>query len=586
MILQDPTIAGATYELFLDGILYETQASTTNVPPAGMSTSGWERFKDGGYSSTERDWATEMSPPSRLALFKTRLVEWIAPCRRWALFMGNNNNNNVDSKNDDDNDNKLDIRLLLGCSRTVALLATASGDSMQRVTELASQYLKQHFDSQRETGGYGNPAVLSRGLLALSVGGINADSILNNTSSNNDNENQYSLGLSHHTDVSFRRRAVDDSHFSEMVSVANKAMAETTDEEIISIGKLTIVASDKMLSKLRNALGLSLLRGKPYIVAAESLNGLVTRLGQSKMQDTTQIFILSARALAVAVQVLTPVATTQVTASSASMSEANVAVRDSIYGTISIISRSLFAKEKFLCLMAGGKLDASTLSTDLIQLLFRCVGNEVDKLRPKATSTLDALLFACCSIVEAEKKDVVHSQIALPSDNHNPWGSTANEQSITGNSVSSSSLAPELAKSILPLLWNAAQKSRPRHSRIASAKWSADLLINLHVTNGTHILCYIAGDSDVTASAIAREGLGLFDATYSKVAEFSELVPVIACDGDGMSRHTYWDFSSKGKAVTIKCLLRSYLDDFHSDDEETLQQFMSLLTKTLANEGR
>jgi hypothetical protein len=235
--------------------------------------------------------------------------------------------------------------------------------------------------------------------------------------------------------------------------------------------------------------------------------------------------------------------------------------------------------------MACGNMDATDLSADLVQLLLRCVGNEVDKLRPRATATLDALLFACCRIIETEKNEVVRSEM-IASTSGNPWGTVVNRPK---SDPSSPRLSTQLAKSILPLLWDAAQKTRPTHCRIAAARWSTDLLIKMDVASGTHILCYIAGDSDVTASSIAREGLGLDDELQSNTPEFSELIFTIVSDSvrgttPDTSRPTYWDFSEKGKAVTVKCLLRSYLNDFHNDEEESVQLFMSLLAKSLCKE--
>jgi len=604
------TIADSTYGLFLDALLYRTQVG--NVPPPGMSSTGWERLKS-GHSLTERDWAAEMALSGRLTSFKNRLMEWIAPNRRWCLFLGdNNNNNNSNTINDGDDSNHADDNnknnnnnnsssslLLLGRSRTVALMVTASGDSSMDVSETAKKYLKQYFDSQRETGGFGNPTVLTKELLCLCVGGINANLILSTSTSNyistNDNTSSNSNNNRYHDtlsllpgDLSYRRRQVSDSHFSELIGTATKALDDVDDEDVYAIGKLALLASDKMLFKLGNALGLTLLRGKPYIVAAELLNGLIVRLGKNRDQDDTRRFNLDARALTLAVTILTPIAGSRISSSSSTqISQASVAVRDTIYGTVSILCRSRFAQDMFLCLMAAGNTETTVLSTDLLQILFRCVGNEIDKLRTRATAALGELLFACRRVVE-RRDELKKEQETSLSATVNPWENLDNSTTQNAQLAEISPIANQLGKSLLPILWTASNTSQPRQSRVASARWSSDLLIDLDVTNATHILSFLAGDTDVTASAIAKEGLGLKGSKKVSIGDFDELVQTLISEDDEMmtttSRPTFWDFSPNGKAVAVKCLLRSYLDDFHGG-EDGLRSLMVVLTKCLTLKG-
>ena len=583
------SIAEATYELLLDAFLYQTQVG--NVPPAGMSSIGWERLKSGN-SITERDWAAEMAPPNRLATFKNRLLEWIAPNRRFCLFLGNKTNDDTDESKPSHSSSTM----MIGRSRTVALLVTASGDPMKGVSESAKLFLKQYYDSQRETGGFGNAGNLTIELLALCVGGINAESVLSNSA----NANHGPLGI-FKGGLPFRRRQVSDSHFSELMTTANKALDDIVydnDDGFDAIGKLSVLAVDKMLSKLGNALGLTLLRGKPYIAAAELLNGIVVRVEKqrqhhrAKSAEPVQKFALEARALVLAVSVLAPVAASRTSSSStAQISEASVAVRDSIYGTISVLCRSQFAREHFLCLFAAGNTEATILSTDLFQLLFRCVGNEIDKLRPRATAALDALLFACRRIVEGRNKVKEEQQIQISSSPAaNPWGEMPSSGSAVENIGKSghtdSQTADQLGKSLLPILWAASHKTQSRQSRVAAARWCSDLLIDLDVINATHLLCFLAGDTDVTAAAIAKEGLGMQGSKSSTIADFDELIDALIPDDDQMQTNTslpaFWDFSPTGKAVAVKCMLRSYLNDFNGG-EGGLRTMMGVLAKCLAS---
>ena len=614
---EEISIADATYELLLDALLYQTQVG--NVPPAGMSSAGWDRLK-AGHSVMERDWAAEMAPLHRLSTFKNRLLEWIAPHRRFCLFLGNTTTTTTtsdgadkDSNGNDNDESKTSCSsssLMIGRSRTVALLVIASGDPMKGVSEPAKQYLKQYYDSQRETGGFGNASNLIKELIALCVGGRNAQSILSSSTSSNTGVTEScsrhgTLGILQ-GGLPFGRRQVSDSHFSELMLTANKALDDVAyddDDDLDAIGKLAVLASDKMLSKLGNALGLTLLRGKPYIAAAELLNGFVVRLEKqrrrypAKSSSSINKFALDARSLTLALTILAPIAASRTSSSSsAQISEASVAVRDTIYGTISILCRSKFAEEQFLCLLAAGNTETTVLSTDLFQLLFRCIGNEIDKLRPRATAALDALLFACRRIVEGrdEVRKVQQNQI-ISSRDINPWGenassinsaATENTDSQSEGTMSPIDIANQLGKSLLPILWAASHKTQPRQSHVAASRWSSDLLVDLDVINATHILSYLAGDTDVTAAAIAKEGLGIQGSKNIVIADFDELIHALISEDEQMetatSLPTFWDFSSAGKAVAVKCLLRSYLDDFNGGDTG-LRALMGVLTKCLAS---
>ena len=602
------SIEDATYSLFLDALLYQTQVG--NVPPPGMSSAGWDRFKS-GHSVLERDWAAEMAPPHRLSTFKNRILEWIAPHRRFCLFMDTNDDNSKGSDRKDDVSNKGTSNLpisLVGRSRTVALLVVASGDPMKGVSEPAKQYLKQYYDSQRETGGFGNATILIKELLTLCVGGINAESILA-ASPSTDNISQSALqrgtlGILH-GGMPFRRRQVSDNHFSELTLTANKALDDINsdfDDDIDSIGKLSMLASDKMLSKLRNALGLTLLRGRPYIAAAELLKGFLVRLQNHRRRHqeiystSSKKFTFEARALRLCVRVLAPISASKASSSSsAQISEASVSVRDSIYGTISILCRSQFAQEQFLCLLAAGETENDSFSTDLLQLLFRCIGNEIDKLRPRATACLDALLFACRRMVECRGKTRKGQQNqTILTGGDNPWGdnlnsttshATTNDFKQSETSISPIIIGNQLGKSLLPILWAASHPSQSRQSRVAAARWSSDLLVDLDEINAIHILCSLAGDTDVTAAAIAKQGLGIQGSKSIVIADFDELTHLLISEDEYMmsttSVPTFWDFPPIGKAVAVKCLLRSYLDDFNGG-ERGLCAFMGLLTKCLA----
>jgi hypothetical protein len=95
----------------------------------------------------------------------------------------------------------------------------------------------------------------------------------------------------------------------------------------------------------------------------------------------------------------------------------------------------------------------------------------------------------------------------------NPWASAATDSALRysplDDTYSVSVDRAGLSRALLPLIWTAGQTYQPKASRVAAARWSSDLLKDLDLSSACHIMCFLAGDSDVTASSIAREGLGL-----------------------------------------------------------------------------
>jgi hypothetical protein len=251
-VLEDPQAAAAFYDFILDILLYQTVAG--NIPPPGLSQAGHERLK-AGHSATARDWAAEMAPRSKLCLAKTRFLDWIAPSRRWCLFLNDKENANANA---------------LGMTRTVALLIAAAGDSTAEVSQRAVTYLKQHFDSQRSQDDFGDPVILVYELLTLCVGGNNTQLALSSTSTS-----LQGLGLHHELSaenqqavMSLRRRMISDSTYAVMANYVAKVLEDVpqfaADKPTAAgnIGTLAVLSCAKMLSNLRTSSGLTVLRGK------------------------------------------------------------------------------------------------------------------------------------------------------------------------------------------------------------------------------------------------------------------------------------------------------------------------------------
>jgi hypothetical protein len=356
---------------------------------------------------------------------------------------------------------------------------------------------------------------------------------------------------------------VSDSTYAIMANYVSKVLEDVpqfaADKPTAAgnIGTLAVLSCSKMLSNLRTSSGLTVLRGTQFIAAAQLLNALVMRLSAiEETQDSNIISTLLAKSLVVACTSIVTVSTPRITTATIG-SEGNSAVRDALYGVICILSRTKLALGNYSWLFAGGKTSTdSQLSTETAALLFGCVANEEETLRPRAVAALDALLTAYCRTQAIH--EMTSSQDISEGGPANPWSQVTTSTSNSSSQMEGTSGQNDLAKSLFPLIWTASQHSRPKQSRVAAARWSSDLLTALDLTSACHLLCFLAGDSDVTAAAIAKEGLGLQKASGKeeskenmRLPDFAELTQMLFSESHDSSsswRPTFWEFSPKGKA--------------------------------------
>ena len=180
----------------------------------------------------------------------------------------------------------------------------------------------------------------------------------------------------------------------------------------------------------------------------------------------------------------------------------------------------------------------------------------------------------------------------------NPWSqapTTVRQQ--TANRDGAVRDGNGLARALLPLLWSAAQSSQPKASRVAAARWASDLLKMLDLPNACHILCFLAGDKDVTAASIAREGLGLdkkigepYDeqeqTSTSTFSDFSDLTTVLFLRADidvgrptsSSWRPRYFDFSYHGKGAALRFGLACLLSDLYGGEDSAVAAYVNLVS--------
>jgi proteasome component ECM29 len=202
ILTTNPTIASALFDLIVDVILYTPIPSTSSLIPFGLSMMGYQRLIGGAASEASsaswgcKNWREEYNTAanavsgsnsgrggggggagSNLKQLKLKLLDMIAPCRKYALFLpekktmtskteeastsvvvavtevataarGNDEeavsseSGSVDAIDSQQYDG-------MGISRTVALMVLFMGESDPDVKNRAESYLRAHMDSYR-----------------------------------------------------------------------------------------------------------------------------------------------------------------------------------------------------------------------------------------------------------------------------------------------------------------------------------------------------------------------------------------------------------------------------------------------------
>lgn len=516
----------------------------------------------------------------------------------------------------------------------------------------------------------GDSVCLTCGLLALALGQTNAESAMAriastttniaSTAAASDNANTW-LGLppdlatnsdSSQLVLSLKRRAASESTMATIMNyLADKIFQDNPYllndfgiARVQQLATLPLLVSQRTLSNLRTFSGLSVVQAKAYVAAAKLLNILCIRLAsfydglsstmhddcEEKKQDgvdcSSVLLTLMARALSTACSILTPASSPMPSESSAMVSnEGNIAIRNACYGVLCTLSRSHFASAPESYIFTCGKTEsvlndgskAAIVAIDTASLLFGCAANEVENLRPRAVAALDALLGAFCRVYcqgrdKPQDSKSEHANKAVTDAPLNPWASSVSDVHRNSSGDGNSLLLDKqgLTKAITPLLWSAGQTSQPKASRVAAARWSSDLLKQLDITAASHILCFLAGDKDVTAASIAQEGLGLpskyaisssddddflMGGGLGGNAEENHLLPDFADytailfpakSQESLSpslywRPQYWDFSFYGKAAALRFGLLCLFNDIYGGDDLAVKIYMSALADTL-----
>ncbi len=745
ILIAHPRIASAMFDLIVDVVLYTPIPSTSSLIPNGLSMVGYQRLIGGAASETSsalmgcKNWREEYNASSstsfsttstssgrssrgggagaggsggvgnsrgggggggsNLKQLKLKLLDLIAPCRKYALFLPEKEKKKKkekeemaastsvvtvtaaatevvaagwDNMNAESSGSGIDYTYSMAISRTVALMVLLTGDSDPDVKSRAESFLRAHMDSYRgrevqrltttrhtadarsdlpaETIVHdallGNSVALAQSILTLCLGGATSLNIEKTLSS------QYKsaistgilksrLGLTFCADVSnaqeqkvllscsrmkmsevsattalkFVAKMLDEN--PRLFHVGMDMEKEESDVAAVSIGTLVLAVMSDMHRPGSSA-------SSALESAASLLNSLCVRISlfydaraQSKIavpESLERIRLLLARAMKLVCAILAPTSSgesTSLSSAGTKVSNTQIDIRDRCYGVICTLARSLFALDDRHALFDCGNSNPiaanytppfSLRSISTATLLFGCTSNEENMLQPRATSALDALLGAkvrAIKSVAGQKREEPEEGLDAAA---NPWADTSEhvDYKTDSNVVESSHSSDGLARSLLPLLWNAVRHNQPKSSRLAAARWSSDLLLCLDSTSAFHILCFLSGDDDVTVAAIAKQALrvdkslgednvissesnssksGIGEAGFIRPA-FSALMDAIA---GFQSTRPYSTFNVRAKAATLRFLLQSLFSEenlYDNYDCVALQKFVSEILDT------
>ncbi|KAL7535755.1 hypothetical protein ACHAXR_007187, partial [Thalassiosira sp. AJA248-18] len=621
-------------------------------------------------SSGCKNWKEEFVTRASLRQLKLKFLDLIAPCRRYALFLPEKLNNSVvDGGGSGEDEAASDDGM--GISRTVALMVLLTGDTDPDVKSKAESYLRAHMDTYRgkdvpQTGNstttttvhdalLGNSIALAQTMLVLAIGGAASLGIDKKLTSQYKNEMalgimKTSLGLTYCADsnnatqqkavLSCSRMKISESSAAPALKFVGKMFDDNpklfhvgmdmeegeSDIAAVSIGTLVLAVFGDLHRP-----------GSSASLAMESassvLNSLCIRLslfydarvqsGVNVSESMERIRQLLAQSMAQACAVLAPTSSgesTYLANNGTKSSTVQIDQRDKCYGVICTLARSQFALDDRYALFDCGKSNErpgsrptsapfplTTIST--ATSLFGCASNEVEMLRPRATSALDALLGAYVRVVKflAEREQIIKMEqiSAATPEAVNPWANVSESATVVKEETADVS-TEGLSRSLLPLLWNASRRNLPKSSRIAAARWSSELLLCLSNSNAYHLLCFLSGDDDATVSMISKQALEvdkmlgedniLTQLSPSEIdntvavrnrATFSVLMDTIVKSQSSMKkRPKYSDFHVRAQAATLRFLLHSLFSEesFYGDEDGgmALKDFVLTILKTLA----
>ena len=640
---ENEAIGAVAYDLLLDVLLY--QNTVGNIPPPGLSQIGKERLASGN-SVVAESWSMEHATGSRLKDLKLVLLDFIAPCRRFDVF---------DAAKRPDLENKPALSTARAVALLVVASGDQNLDVAERASSYLKAHMDslrnmtrkgkesdgdgdRQSNEERGTGDLlGDPIALICGLLTTLLGDIIAGNAIRKLGSTSQFDT--CLGRNFSSDAQAdttivlctkRRmvsaqnsttimafvltRAIDDlpSVFTPpSMRQAVESMGryfECCAERATVVGTLVLMAANKHAGSGNALSGLSLTSsaGNPSVAALKLLNSVCVRLvslfdamtdeGGVRGEDkaSMQIHDILARSFVNACAIVSIASSPH---SGDVRNAIGIEARDAAYGILCTISRSnMVSYDSGIVFNCGEAVssDVEMLSTKTAKLLFGCVSNETETLKPRAVAALDSLLSAYCRLLEKSRSVTEEATDEKNEQSSNPWA--VQVEADNGGAVALEVKFAGLTNSLLPLLWNALQPTSPKASRHAAAQWTSSLLKSLDLNSACHILCFIAGDKDGTSASLAINGLGLEAQVGGEVVtltsegkdfivpDFNDFVAAVFSNRSNMTswRPTFHEFSPKGRGAAIRFGLVCLLSDMYGGDDSTTAKYLNCVSDTLS----
>ena len=641
-------VSVALYDLLLDVLLYQTiiTSDKSDLPPAGLSQFGKERLLSGN-SITAQNWNLEQAKGSALKDLKYLILEFVAPCRYDAfdvsgMIRESSVNPLVASRAVSllvvaNGDQHMDVadRAASYLKAYMDLRKNIRFDS-QHDQRNRNQHDERNHNESVTNIMLGDPILLLSELMTLTLGDIVATRAMMVIPKCTDiKTRRLKLGLeTHHFDravaMSMNRRMISEKNastilrfiatyiFEDIPSVFSKGnfahthlgddsnfIAESSYSASIAF-TLVVMCSNKFAGSGNSLSGMSITSsiGNVSVDSMKLLNSACIRVvalfdafyksmrKNSKLSTSlVQLENLLSKAFINACNILS-VASSK--GSGNTLDSIGIEARDHGYGIICTISRSsLFSHNKHIILNCGEipKCDIESIPIKTATLLFGCVTNETDRLRPRAVAALDSLLGSYMSLLSHDYIETIQND----SKTENPWLDDSLQKS---DERQSNINLEKLAKSLALLLWNASRSTQAKTCRHVAARWAVSLLKKLDILSACHLLCFLSGDVDVATSTVARDGLGLTNQLGLEIKldssqcfpDFGIFIRTVvvgsAKSNGGVWCPTFNDFTASGKAACLRFAQLCLLSDMYVCDKGAIIVFIQALSKILnASEG-
>jgi len=584
-LLQQESVSTAVYDLLLDVFLYQSMPIDTDIPPPGLSSYGNDRLKSGA-SMIGKDWREEYSSINRLVDLKKKLLEWIAPTRQWDPFLLSRGTG-----------------LSLNICRGISLLVIASGDSHMDVSERADNFLRALLDRRDKSLTIFTAETKSQlvvELLSLCLGDMVAHRV---------------KGMSGPGDLKAMRRMISEKSVLSVLNFLSMRLLEEShaspfasshlnsdDENERLIVLMVTMIQCVCISYLQAPLGKSFTTFSQFQLktapsaSAHVLNFLCTQLStlyddkkkNSQESSLSRIQSLLAKSLWIVTDHISSASTSY---SGDTSKTIGVESRDGCYGVICTICRSsaVFDNPSIIFESTPRATEAVAIESDasivqpftssttsvnftLAHTLFGCVAFEDNALRLRAMASLDALLFATVKAL----RPVDAMDVDAPKPN----------------------LVFSAVRSLLPCIWKAAKQKTSKLSRMSAVSWARDFVYCVDEISASHVICFLAGDTDDSVSASACAAIGferiLGEENYLSPFPTSRLLirpkfsRIIDAFFPDRSKNDNWkpvfvDFSPKSCEVTLHfCLMCYNFDCGGVVDDSTIRTFYNSLTMALS----